>query len=71
MDKKLYIVYWTHDDGMDEHEEVALLTLEQASVIEDRLYNLGAINYGVTDVLANAQPFEDVMATINEDIPQA
>lgn len=64
----LYVIEWTHDDGMDQHEEFANLTPDQADDIRDLLDKRGALDPHVYEPMPTGS-FRSLIKYIKEDLP--
>jgi hypothetical protein len=65
--RSIYVVEWTHGDGMDQHQHFVEATPEQAGAIGNLLLDREAINVEVYGLYAEA--FEDVLDAIKDDLP--
>jgi hypothetical protein len=64
----IYLIEWTHGDGMDQHQEVAVLTADQANTIRAFLAERGALDPHVYEAIAT-NTFEDLVEVIEDDLP--
>jgi hypothetical protein len=64
----IYLIEWTHGDGMDQHQEVAELTADQANTIRAFLAERDAVDPHVYEPLPT-NTFEDLVGVIEDDLP--
>ncbi|HEX5016564.1 MAG TPA: hypothetical protein VFX15_03140 [Actinomycetes bacterium] len=67
VERYLYIVEWTHDDGMDQHQEFANLTGSEAMYIKSLLDVRKAVDPQVWEVSPTAT-FEQLDEQIRYDL---
>lgn len=66
----IYLVEWTHGDGMDQHAEVADLSPIEADAVRSLLNELGAIEIHVYEPSATST-LSELLDMIHEDLGTA
>lgn len=65
----IYLIEWTHDDGMDQHEHVADLTPAEADWIRAELYERQAVDPHVYEPSPTVASCQELVDIIREDLP--